>query len=97
MSARSNYRTDLKPGAWITVPLEDGRMLTGKFSGVYENARYGMMFRLSFARYHATPDARDTCFFFLPKAERCLNDAFEVSGPLRPGKPAPKPVGVKLH
>lgn len=94
MNDNATYRTDLKPGTWITVPLEDGRMLTGKFSGIYENARYGTMFRLSFARYHDAPDVRDTCFFFLPKAARAFNDAFEVSGPLRPGKPAPKPVGV---
>lgn len=77
-------------GAWITIPLSSGDLMTGKFSGVYDNPTLGRMFMLSFARRHSDPSNRSTMCFVFPECEDRARLAFEVDGPMKSNGNAPR-------
>lgn len=95
--------TELEPGDWLHIKFKDSEYV-GRFSGVYENPRYGLMFRLTFARRVDEPERHDTVCCFLRPENGCaeaLNQAVVIEKPkLRGGKLSisPKiPEGAVFH
>lgn len=57
--------TEVNPGQWIQIVFNDGREFVGRFSGVWNNPRYGLMFSLSYARLTDGSSKPETIFCML--------------------------------
>lgn len=76
----------LHPGEWLDI----GKGI-GKFAGIWDNPKVGLMTTLDCYRTREEPDDRDTLWMSLPGNEGILDSARVVAGPLTSSGREPKP------
>lgn len=95
--------TELHPGDWLHITFNDGGYV-GRFSGVYENSRYGLMYRLSYAKPADGSRPCDTVYCIMKDGngmKEALGTAVPIEKPVtRKGALVNKPIrpgGASLH
>lgn len=89
--------TAVHPKDWLLIKFKDGKEVVGRFSGVYQNPSFGLMYRLSYARPADGSGKSDTFFCPLREGNGCaeaLASALIVEPPVkRNGKLIVRPIG----
>ena len=95
--------SQLAPGDWVHIKFKSGEYV-GRFSGLYENPRHGLMYYLSFARRLDDPVKHDTIYCAIRPENggaEALKNAVVVEKPkVRSGKITIKPLlpdGTVIH
>ncbi|MFB9952060.1 hypothetical protein ACFFP0_24695 [Rhizobium puerariae] len=91
--------TEIHPGQWIVITFRDGAEYVGRFSGVWNNPSYGLMFSLAFARPADGSKKPDTVFCRLEPDNgiAAALDAAKIIDKPAKRKPRGAPPGIVLH
>lgn len=91
--------TEVHPGQWLEITFRDGKQYVGRFSGVWNNPSYGLMFSLAFARPTDGSKKPDTVFCML-KPDNGIAEALDAARIIdKPTKRKPQgaPPGTVIH